>query len=113
MATSKIKSYIEGTWQNVPSQPDPSVTALKYMIRNGVCYVNMYDNGNFNLTQGSWVTMGILPENARPSTTVYGSFFNRTGNGGEWAVQGNGEVKVNSSYTGRMFISTSLAVPIA
>ena len=112
MASSKIKSNIEGIWKDVPSQPNPSIAKLRYMIRNGICYVMAYDNASYTFTVRTWVRMGTLPENARPAENVYGSFNTRHGQGGEFVVEADGDIMINSSVSDSIFLSTSLAVPI-
>ena len=112
MAQSKIKSNIEGEWINVPAQPSPTVNSLKYMVRNGIVYLNVYDNGQCSFTARTWVKMGTLPEGARPSTSIYSSWNNRNGQGGEIVIEADGDVMMNSNYTGNIFISTQVIAPI-
>ena len=111
--TSTIKGNRDGAWANVPNQPSNTIATLTYLVRNGVCYVDIYDNSSYSWTKGSWVTLGTLPVGCRPSTTVYGSWSNRDGHGGECVVTAAGAVMFNSNYTGKVFVSASLAVPLA
>ncbi len=102
-----------GTWVDVPDQPSPTIARLKYLVRDGICYVNLYDNSTYSFTGGTWVTLGTIPARCRPSETVYGSWNNRNAKGGEIAITNAGAVMINSNHTGTMFISASIAVPIA
>ena len=109
MATSTIKSDIQGTWQDVPNA---NILTLRYINRRGVCYLNIYDNASYSLTSG-WNIVGYLPSGCRPSVNVCGSWANRDGKTGEIQIGTDGSVNLYPHTTGKQFVSASVAVPIA
>ena len=112
MASGPIKSNREGTWADLPDQPSPSISSAKYMVRNGVCYVALYDSQTYSFTATQWVVIGKLPIEARTSRKIMSSFADRNGYSGEVQIWPDGDVYINSSRTGKIFVSCTIAFPL-
>ena len=112
MASGTIESNREGTWATIPDQPTPSIYYANYIVRNGVCYVMLYDSQTYSFTAAQWVAMGTLPTWARPSRRIYASFADRYGYSGEVQITEDGIVHINSNRTGKVFISCIIAFPL-
>lgn len=105
MATSIIKGDIQGAFANVPDQPSSHPNATQYLVRNGVCYLYIYDNCTYQLNGSTWQKIGTLPIGCRPNYVHHDSWANRQGDTGEMYVDTNGNVYINSSATGKKFIA--------
>lgn len=112
MASGTMESNREGTWADLLDQPSPSITNAKYMVRNGVGYVELYDAQTYSFTAAQWVVIGKLPIEARPSRKIMASFADRFGYSGEVQIWSDGDVYINSSRTGKIFISCTIAFPL-
>ena len=100
-----------GTWATVS---DNSINTCSYMTKNGIGYLRLYDSTTTaSFTTGSWTKIGTLPSGARPSGTIYGSWFAANGKGGEVEIYTNGEIRLNPNTTGKQVISCSLSFPLA
>ena len=113
MATSIIKGENYGTWQNVPNQPSASLFQLRYLVRNGICYLYFYDNGTYQLNGSTWQRVGTLPEGYRPSNVYHDSWANRSGTTGEIYVDTSGDIYINANLSGKTFIALISPMPIA
>ena len=109
MASGTINWNHEGSWTNVQGK---LIANLQYFIRNGMCYVLIYDNASYSFTANTWAKVGTLPSECKPSTTVYGSWYNRNSVGGEVQINNSGEVYLISDHTGGLMVSEMVAYPI-
>ena len=113
MGTSIIKGDIQGAFADVPNQPSSHPLTERYLVRNGVCYLYIYDNGSYQLDGSTWQKIGTLPIGCRPNYVHHDSWANRSGKSGEIYVDTNGDVYINASMSGKTFIALISPMPIA
>ena len=112
MAVSKIHGNIDTGWKAIGGSWTGATR--KHRVKNGICYIAVATfNGDANptFTAGQWAVVGILPEGARPTETIYGSCANRAGVTAEVQIATDGKININASQNTKN-IAVNICFPI-
>ena len=87
----------------------------QYRVKAGVCYYNVQTAGGSspNIPAQTWTLLGVLPEGARPSITIYVSITGRSTSKimGECQITNDGKVRIYLAAA-TTIIAFSAAFPV-
>ena len=87
----------------------------QYRVKAGVCYYTVQTAGGTapNIPASTWTLLGVLPENARPSVTIFVSITGRSTSKimGECQITDDGKVRIYLAAASQI-VSFSAAFPV-
>lgn len=87
----------------------------QYRVKAGICYYNVQTAGGSapNIPATTWTLLGVLPEGARPSVTIFGAVTSRASSKdmGECQITDDGKVRIYLAAATQI-VAFSIAFPV-
>ena len=107
------KMLADTSWKDDLTSKYAYLNFMKYRVRNGFCTVTFQTSGASapNIPANTWTILGTLPENARPSITIYGDCGTRTSYNAELQIGADGRIGLNPSGATQVW-AASVTFPV-
>lgn len=102
-------------WKSDMTDQYANLNYQQYRVKAGICYYNVQTSGGSapNIPATTWTLLGVLPEGARPSITIYVSITGRSNSKimGECQITDDGKVRIYLAAATQI-VAFSTAFPV-